>query len=144
MALDESYYNLSNLQNKIQKHFGFEAEVAANKSRLVAINTEGEELCSRGHFARRTWPASGLTFKTQASGRGRDCTRPTPPSSTCTAWMSLRLVTKNHKYSPEIKVTRLNPSFALDLFPLLTGDPDQLGEGVGVFAKRVESDFPRP
>ena len=58
--------------------------------------------------------------------------------------MSLRLVTKNHKYSPEIKVTRLNPSFALDLFPLLTGDPDQLGEGVGVFAKRVESDFPRP
>ena len=94
--------------------------------------------------ARRTWPASGLTFKTQASGRGRDCTRPTPPSSTCTAWMRLRLVTKNHKYSPEIKVTRLNPSFALDLFPLLTGDPDQLGEGVGVFAKRVESDFPRP
>ena len=51
MALDESYYDLSNLQNKIQKHFGFEAEVAANKSRLVAINTEGEELCSRGHFA---------------------------------------------------------------------------------------------
>ena len=51
VALDESYYNLSNLQNKIQKHFGFEAEVAANKSRLVAINTEGEELCSRGNFA---------------------------------------------------------------------------------------------
>ena len=51
MALDESYYDLSNLQNKIQKHAGFEAEVAANKSRLVAINTEGEELCSRGHFA---------------------------------------------------------------------------------------------
>ena len=51
VALDESYYNLSNLQNKIQKHAGFEAEVAANKSRLVAINTEGEELCSRGHFA---------------------------------------------------------------------------------------------
>ena len=42
---------ISNLQNKIQKHAGFEAEVAANKSRLVAINTEGEELCSRGHFA---------------------------------------------------------------------------------------------
>ena len=51
VALDESYYDLSNLQNKIQKHAGFEAEVAANKSRLVAINTEGEELCSRGHFA---------------------------------------------------------------------------------------------
>ena len=51
MALDESYYDLSNLQNKIQKHAGFEAEVAANKSRLVAINTEGDELCSRGHFA---------------------------------------------------------------------------------------------
>ena len=51
VALDESYYDLSNLQNKIQKHAGFEAEVAANKSRLVTINTEGEELCSKGHFA---------------------------------------------------------------------------------------------
>ena len=35
----------------VQKHFGSKAEVAGNKSRLVAINTEGKELCSRGHFA---------------------------------------------------------------------------------------------
>ena len=51
VALDKSYYNLSNLQNKIQKHAVFEAEVAANKSHLMAINTKGEELCSTGHFA---------------------------------------------------------------------------------------------
>ena len=35
----------------VQKHFGSKAEVAGNKSRLVAISTEGKELCSRGHFA---------------------------------------------------------------------------------------------
>merc|ERR1711892_485679 len=51
VALDESYYDLSNLQNKIQKHAGFEAEIAANKPRLLAINEEGEELCRRSHFA---------------------------------------------------------------------------------------------
>ena len=51
VALDKSYYNLSNLQNKIQKHAVFEAEVAANKSHLMAINTKGEELCSTGHYA---------------------------------------------------------------------------------------------
>ncbi len=33
LALDESYYELSNLQNKIQKHSSFEAEIAANKPR---------------------------------------------------------------------------------------------------------------
>merc|ERR1719347_742959 len=51
VALDESYYDLSNLQNKIQKHASFEAEIAANKPRLLAINEEGEELCRRSHFA---------------------------------------------------------------------------------------------
>ena len=45
VALDESYYDLSNLQNKIQKHASFEAEVAASKPRLIAISEEGEELC---------------------------------------------------------------------------------------------------
>merc|ERR1711892_192516 len=51
VALDESYYDLSNLQNKIQKHASFEAEIAANKPRLLAINEEGEELCRKSHFA---------------------------------------------------------------------------------------------
>merc|ERR550519_2347238 len=51
VALDESYYDLSNLQNKIQKHVGFEAEIAANKPRLQAIREEGESLCERNHFA---------------------------------------------------------------------------------------------
>ena len=72
MALDESYYNLSNLQNKIQKHVGFEAEVAANKSRLVAINTEGEELCSRGHFASQEDLASEWTHLQDTSKRKRE------------------------------------------------------------------------
>jgi len=51
VALDESYYDLSNLQNKIQKHASFEAEISANKPRLLAINEEGEELCRASHFA---------------------------------------------------------------------------------------------
>ena len=51
VALDESYLELANLQNKIQKQAGFEAEVTANRSRLEAVNLEGDELCSRSHFA---------------------------------------------------------------------------------------------
>merc|ERR1719500_1390904 len=51
VALDESYYDLSNMQNKIQKHVGFEAEIAANKPRLQAIRDEGEGLNDRNHFA---------------------------------------------------------------------------------------------
>ena len=51
VALDESYYDSYNLQNKIQKHASFEAEIAANKPRLFSIQTEGEELCKKGHFA---------------------------------------------------------------------------------------------
>ena len=51
VAMDKSCNDLSDLQNKIKEHAGFEAEVAANKYYLVAINTEGEELCSTGHFA---------------------------------------------------------------------------------------------
>ena len=38
MALDESYYELSNLQNKIQKHSSFEAEIAANKPRYGCVH----------------------------------------------------------------------------------------------------------
>ena len=51
VALDESYYDSYNLQNKIQKHASFEAEIAANKQRLSSIQDEGEELCKKGHFA---------------------------------------------------------------------------------------------
>ena len=51
VALDESYYDSYNLQNKIQKHASFEAEISANKPRLSSIQAEGEELCKNGHFA---------------------------------------------------------------------------------------------
>ena len=51
VALDESYLDFYNLQNKIQKHASFEAEIAANKQRLNAIKEEGENLCKKDHFA---------------------------------------------------------------------------------------------
>ena len=51
VALDESYYDPYNLQNKIQKHASFEAEIAANKPRLSSIQDEGEQLCKKSHFA---------------------------------------------------------------------------------------------
>ena len=51
VALDESYLDLSNLVNKIQKHSSFEAEIAANKPRLASIKTEGQALCQESHFA---------------------------------------------------------------------------------------------
>ena len=51
VALDESYLDLSNLVNKIQKHSSFEAEIAANKPRLAAIKSEGQALCQDSHFA---------------------------------------------------------------------------------------------
>ena len=51
VALDESYLDLSNLVNKIQKHTSFEAEVAANKARLTSVQEEGEAMCQANHFA---------------------------------------------------------------------------------------------
>merc|ERR1719285_283191 len=51
VALDESYLDLSNLVNKIQKHSSFEAEIAANKPRLTAVQEEGEAMCQANHFA---------------------------------------------------------------------------------------------
>ncbi len=38
IAADESYRDSSNLQAKTQKHQAFEAELAANKRRLDAVN----------------------------------------------------------------------------------------------------------
>ena len=51
VALDESYYDSYNLQNKIQKHASFEAEISANKQRLSSVQNEGAELCEKSHFA---------------------------------------------------------------------------------------------
>ena len=51
VALDESYYDSYNLQNKIQKHASFEAEIAANKPRLSSVQDEGADLCKKSHFA---------------------------------------------------------------------------------------------
>merc|ERR1712058_6175 len=47
VALDESYLDFYNLQNKIQKHASFEAGIAANKQRLDVIKDEGENLCRK-------------------------------------------------------------------------------------------------
>ena len=51
VALDESYCDPYNLQNKIQKHASFEAEIVANKPRLSSVQDEGEQLCKNSHFA---------------------------------------------------------------------------------------------
>jgi spectrin alpha len=43
-ATDASYRDPTNLQGKLQKHQAFEAEVAANEERILAIIKTGEEL----------------------------------------------------------------------------------------------------
>jgi spectrin beta len=50
VASDESYRDPTNLAGKIQKHQAFEAELTANKRRLDAAITEGNELIGRSHF----------------------------------------------------------------------------------------------
>ncbi|XP_071454610.1 spectrin beta chain, non-erythrocytic 5 isoform X3 [Hetaerina americana] len=50
-ARDESYRDPSNLQSKTQRHAAFEAEIAANSSRVSAVMAEGESLVGAGHFA---------------------------------------------------------------------------------------------
>lgn len=51
VAGDESYRDPTNLQRKIQKHATFDSELIANRNRVNAICTEGENLISSGHFA---------------------------------------------------------------------------------------------
>uniref|UniRef100_A0A2H8TMG3 Spectrin beta chain, brain 4 n=1 Tax=Melanaphis sacchari TaxID=742174 RepID=A0A2H8TMG3_9HEMI len=51
VAGDESYRDPTNLQRKIQKHATFDSELIANRTRVNAICTEGENLISSGHFA---------------------------------------------------------------------------------------------
>jgi spectrin beta len=51
VAGDENYRDPTNLQSKIQKHAAFEAELLANKNRIMCVNQEGEGLIEDGHFA---------------------------------------------------------------------------------------------
>jgi len=41
----------SNLQNKLQKHQAFEAELTANKGRVDSVTSDGEKLVDNGHYA---------------------------------------------------------------------------------------------
>ena len=45
IAMDESYKDPSNIQNKHQKHQAFEAELAANSERLQALLATGQSKC---------------------------------------------------------------------------------------------------
>ncbi|XP_060523506.1 spectrin alpha chain, non-erythrocytic 1 isoform X2 [Cylas formicarius] len=51
VAGDESYRDPTNLQNKIQKHATFEAEVMASSERLQSVVEEGKELIAADHYA---------------------------------------------------------------------------------------------
>ncbi|CAG9824099.1 unnamed protein product [Phaedon cochleariae] len=51
IAADESYREPSNLQNKIQKHATFEAEVIASGERIQNVVEEGKELMAAEHYA---------------------------------------------------------------------------------------------
>lgn len=51
IATDSSYLERTNLQQIIQKHKTFEAELAANKKRLEDAVLEGKSLVQDGHFA---------------------------------------------------------------------------------------------
>ncbi|XP_023018167.2 spectrin beta chain, non-erythrocytic 5 kst isoform X2 [Leptinotarsa decemlineata] len=51
IAADECYREPSNLQNKIQKHATFEAEVIASGERIQNVVEEGKELIAADHYA---------------------------------------------------------------------------------------------
>ncbi|XP_052259701.1 spectrin alpha chain-like isoform X3 [Dreissena polymorpha] len=53
-ASDANYLDPTNLQTKVQKHQNFEAEVEANKGRIGAIQTSGEQLLKEEHYASET------------------------------------------------------------------------------------------
>ncbi|KAJ8309236.1 hypothetical protein KUTeg_014110 [Tegillarca granosa] len=48
-ATDESYRDLSNLQEKLKKHQAFEAELKANNERLKDLNQQGNGMIDEGH-----------------------------------------------------------------------------------------------
>ncbi|RZC41345.1 spectrin alpha chain, non-erythrocytic 1, partial [Asbolus verrucosus] len=51
IATDENYREPYNLQNKIQKHATFEAEVFANHERVNSVMEEGRDLIENNHYA---------------------------------------------------------------------------------------------
>ncbi|KAJ8962237.1 hypothetical protein NQ318_018209 [Aromia moschata] len=51
IAADENYREPNNLQNKIQKHATFEAEVIASGERIQNVVEEGKELIAADHYA---------------------------------------------------------------------------------------------
>ncbi|XP_008201528.1 spectrin alpha chain, non-erythrocytic 1 isoform X2 [Tribolium castaneum] len=51
IATDENYREPYNLQNKIQKHVTFEAEVFANHERVTNVIEEGRDLIENKHYA---------------------------------------------------------------------------------------------
>ncbi|XP_067682927.1 spectrin beta chain, non-erythrocytic 5-like isoform X3 [Haliotis asinina] len=51
VALDESYRDPVNLQNKLQKHTAFEAELTSNRNRVDAVVHEGQGLIDDSHYA---------------------------------------------------------------------------------------------
>lgn len=51
IAADENYRDPSNLQNKIQKHATFEAEILAGGERIQNVVEEGKELIATSHYA---------------------------------------------------------------------------------------------
>lgn len=51
IATDENYREPYNLQNKIQKHVTFEAEIFANHERVTNVIEEGRDLIENNHYA---------------------------------------------------------------------------------------------
>ena len=49
IATDENYKDPSNIQGKIQKHQGFQADIDANKAKLETIKKSGETLLAANH-----------------------------------------------------------------------------------------------
>ncbi|VDN60745.1 unnamed protein product [Dracunculus medinensis] len=50
-AKDDSYLDPTNIRGKLQKHLNYEQELKANKNRLDEINTTGQSLIEKNHYA---------------------------------------------------------------------------------------------
>ena len=50
-AKDESYLDPTNIRGKIQKHYNFEQELAANENRLHELDAYANELVAANHYA---------------------------------------------------------------------------------------------
>ncbi|RWS30125.1 spectrin beta chain: non-erythrocytic 1-like protein, partial [Leptotrombidium deliense] len=51
VASDDSYKDMINMEQKLQKHEAFEAELGSSHSRLLALNRAGQLLVDNDHFA---------------------------------------------------------------------------------------------